>query len=115
LARRALAQELRRRGVADELAAEAVAALGAEEELATARDLVARRLAATRCLPIEQRARRLAGLLARKGYHADIAWRVVRDALALDAEDGQAGCGVGDDDQVVARRGLARQRRPDRS
>ncbi len=85
LAQRALAAELRARGVAAEAVTGAVEALGAEEEVQTARALVDRRLPATVGLPGVVRARRLAGLLARKGYPAGMASRVIREALAEDA------------------------------
>ena len=87
LARRALAHELRDRGVAAETVAEAVEHLGDDEELETARALVARRLPGTRGLAPEARARRLAGLLARKGYPAGLVWRVVREALAAQGDE----------------------------
>ena len=87
LARRALAHELRQRGVADPLVAQAVADLDPERELATARALVDRRLAATRGLDPAARARRLVGLLARKGYPPGLALRVVREALAADGTE----------------------------
>jgi regulatory protein len=91
LARRALRHELRHRGVPGELVDTAVEELEPEQELATARTLVARRLLATRGLPPATRARRLAGVLARKGYPAGVAARVVREALAADgAADGSA-------------------------
>ena len=51
LAGRALRQELRRSGVDDETAAEALDELDPEQELATARALVAKRLPSTRGLP----------------------------------------------------------------
>jgi regulatory protein len=86
LAGRALSQELRRKGVADEQVAEAVATLEPEQELATARALVERRLRATAGLPTEARVRRLAGMLARKGYPAGLAYRVVKEALAVEGE-----------------------------
>jgi regulatory protein len=86
LAGRALSQELRRKGVADDQVAEAVATLDAEQELATARALVERRLRATAGLPTEARVRRLAGMLARKGYPAGLAYRVVKAALAAEGE-----------------------------
>ena len=88
LARRALAQELRHRGVDDDLVKDAVETLAPDQELATARDLVARRLAATRGLAPQVRTRRLAGLLARKGYPSGLAFRVVREALDAEASDG---------------------------
>lgn len=82
LARRALAAELRQRGVADETVNAAVETLGLDQEETTARDLIARRLAATRGLDPAKRMRRLVGVLARKGYPAELAYRVVREALA---------------------------------
>ena len=82
LARRALQQELRRKGVGDEEAAAALESVSADDELATAEALVAKRLPSTRGLPYETRVRRLAGMLARKGYSSGLALRVVRDAIA---------------------------------
>jgi regulatory protein len=89
LAGRALTQELRRKGVADEAVAEAVATLDPEVELATARTLVDRKLASTRGLTTDARVRRLAGMLARKGYPAGTAFRVVREALAAEGEEAE--------------------------
>jgi regulatory protein len=82
LARRALAAELRQRGVADETVTAAVETLHANQEETTARELIARRLAGTRGLDPAKRLRRLVGVLARKGYPAELAFRVVREALA---------------------------------
>ncbi|MFI9808123.1 recombination regulator RecX [Streptomyces sp. NPDC052301] len=87
LARRALAQELRTKGVDSTLIDEAVAQLDSEQEEATARDLVARKLRATRGLDRDKRLRRLAGMLARKGYPEGMALRVVRQALEEEGED----------------------------
>ena len=81
LARRALSQELRRKGVDDSSIAEAVATLDGDQELETARALVERKLRTTAGLPTEARVRRLAGLLARKGYPAGLAFSVVKQAL----------------------------------
>jgi regulatory protein len=91
LARRALGQELRRKGVADDAVAEAVATLDPDLELTTARSLVARRIGTTTGLPAEVRVRRLAGMLARKGYPADLAFRVVREALAGEGQEVELG------------------------
>ncbi|MET7302975.1 recombination regulator RecX [Embleya sp. NPDC005575] len=91
LARRALARELRQRGVDAVVVDEAVARLDPEQELETARALVARRLPATRGLDRDKRIRRLAGMLARKGYGEGLALRVVRDALEHEAEADEAG------------------------
>ncbi|WP_367320439.1 recombination regulator RecX [Streptomyces sp. HUAS ZL42] len=89
LARRALAQELRTKGVDSGLIDEAVAQLDSEQEEATARELVARKLRATRGLDRDKRLRRLAGMLARKGYSEGMALRVVRQALEEEGEDAE--------------------------
>lgn len=84
LSRRALRHELRQRGVDDETVQAAVEEITADDEEAAARVLVARRLPGTRGLPREVRVRRLAGMLARKGYPSGLVMAVVREAL--DAE-----------------------------
>ncbi|MFB8240937.1 regulatory protein RecX [Kitasatospora purpeofusca] len=84
LSRRALAQELRTKGISGELAEQALAQLDHDDEAEAARALVDRRLRATRGLERQTRTRRLVGLLARRGYSEGLAFRVVRDAL--DAE-----------------------------
>ncbi|MFC5804677.1 recombination regulator RecX [Streptomyces formicae] len=87
LARRALARELRTKGVDSALIDEAVGQLDPDQEEATARELVARRLRSTRGLERDRRLRRLAGMLARKGYPEGMALRVVREALEQEGED----------------------------
>ncbi|MFD6286407.1 recombination regulator RecX [Streptomyces sp. NPDC060205] len=87
LARRALAQELRTKGVDPTLIDEAVAQLDSDQEEETARALVERKLRSTRGLDRDKRIRRLAGMLARKGYSQGTALRVVRQALAEEGED----------------------------
>lgn len=87
LGRRALSVELRRRGVDDDTARDAVEQLDEDQERRTARALVDRKLSATRGLPDQTRVRRLAGMLARKGYPAGVAFAVVRDALAEEGTD----------------------------
>ena len=81
LAGRALSLELKRRGVDDEDIREAVAELGPDAEAAPAKRLVEQKLASTAGLPPEVRTRRLAGMLARKGYPAGLAFRVIREAI----------------------------------
>ncbi|WP_435246730.1 recombination regulator RecX [Streptomyces sp. NRRL F-5630] len=87
LARRALARELRTKGVDSGLIDEAVEQLDPEQEEATARELVDRKLRATRGLDRDKRLRRLAGMLARKGYPEGLALRVVRQALKAEGEE----------------------------
>jgi regulatory protein len=97
LARRALAAELRQRGVPRDDIKAAVGGLDPRQEIATARGLVERRLASTRGQPLAARIRRLTGLLARKGYSAAIAYRVVREALEQEGLD-PAAAGIDLDD-----------------
>lgn len=89
LSRRALAEELRRKGVAPDLvvaALDGTDGVDADDERAAAEALVARKLATTRGLDHAKRVNRLVGLLARKGYGPGLAADVVRRALAADRE-----------------------------
>jgi regulatory protein len=81
LARRALAQELRRKGVDDETARTALDDLEPAQEEQAARDLVRKKLRSMRGVDHVTATRRLAGLLARKGYPAGLAFAVVREEL----------------------------------
>lgn len=81
LARRALAQELRRKGVDDEAARAALDDLRPEREEQAAHDLVRKKLRSMRNVDHATATRRLAGLLARKGYPAGLAFAVVREEL----------------------------------
>ena len=81
LSKRSLSAELRRNGVQDEEIREAVDALDPEQEVATARRLVERKMASTRGRPPETRARQAAGMLARKGYPPGLAFRLIREAM----------------------------------
>lgn len=86
LARRALATELRQRGVDAETASAALEALDETTEAETARALVERKLRTVSGAP-DAIFRRLVGMLARKGYPPGVAIRVVKEALAArDAE-----------------------------
>jgi regulatory protein len=96
LAGRALQAELRRRGVDDDQIRDAIDELGPDAEVTTARRLVQQKLASTRGLAPEARIRRLAGMLARKGYPAGLAFRVIREVMeaeganeALEAVEGE--------------------------
>ena len=100
LARRALSAELRQRGVDGPDISTAVSALDPADEIATARRLVAKGLAASRGKPLPTRVRRLVGLLARKGYPAPIAYRVIREALDQEGADAAA-AGIDLDDPAL--------------
>jgi regulatory protein len=81
LAGRALAQELRRRGVEQELITEAVAEIDPETEKATALELARRKLRTLSGQP-DSVFRRLVGALARKGYPAGVAYGAAKQAFA---------------------------------
>jgi regulatory protein len=94
LSRRALSTELRHRGVADDDVRDAVETLDPDQEVATARQIVDRKLRSTRGQPPDARARRLVGALARKGYGPALAYRIVREAL--EAEGAELAAGLDD-------------------
>lgn len=82
-ARAVLRQELRNKGVDDELAESALATITPEDELSRARALIERKLVSLRCDDREQSARRLVAYLRRRGYGGSIAFTVVSEALDL--------------------------------
>ena len=82
LAKRALARELRTKGIDDDLAQEALASISDADERDRARELVDKKLRAMHGLGIEVQTRRLAGMLARKGYSPNLTYAVIRDAIA---------------------------------
>ncbi len=81
LAKRALDIELRNKGVADEIAQEALSEIAAEDEEEVARALVAAKLRSVRNLDKDKATRRLVGMLARKGHSPGLAYRVVAEML----------------------------------
>jgi regulatory protein len=86
LARTALAHELRKQGIDGEVAAAALSQVGHDDERETAEQLVAKKMRSMHGLDADTQARRLAGMLARKGYSGEIAWSVIRDAISRAAE-----------------------------
>lgn len=82
LASRALANELRRKGVESEVVDEALDDLDGETEAATARALVERKLRSMGSAPPDAQFRRLVAMLARKGYPSGIVIGAVKDVLA---------------------------------
>jgi SOS response regulatory protein OraA/RecX len=66
----------------DDVVAPALGGIDGESERVRARELVIRRRRALAGLPDDVQARRLVGLLARKGYSSGLAYEVVREALA---------------------------------
>ena len=82
LAPRALTQELRRKGVADDLIQDALADIEPDDQVDRARELVDKRLRTMGGLDKQVQTRRLAGFLARKGYDSSVAFRVINEALS---------------------------------
>lgn len=87
LAPRALAQELRRKGIGDEEAKEALEQIDDDDQRSAARALVEKKLRSMSGLDRQVATRRLAGLLARKGYAPGLAFSVVREVFA-ELDDG---------------------------
>ena len=85
-ARRAIAEELRRKGLGEEDISAALTQIGADDEEATALTLVRKKLEATRGLEPVVRRRRTLALLGRKGYSQEVAMRAVERAL-MDRQD----------------------------
>ncbi|MFN8076937.1 MAG: regulatory protein RecX [Kineosporiaceae bacterium] len=85
LAPRALAQELRRRGVADELVRDAVSVVRPEDEVAAATRLVERRWVEGE--DEQRQVRRLTAMLARRGYSASVAMRAIRERAASSEDE----------------------------
>ncbi|SDD91738.1 regulatory protein RecX [Nocardioides lianchengensis] len=87
LAKRALAQELRRKGIDDEVAREALDEIDPDDEEQAARALVRKKLRTLTRVDDVVATRRLVGMLARKGYGSGLAFAVVRDELAQAGRD----------------------------
>ncbi len=81
LSRRSLSAELRQQGVQNDQIRAAVDTLDPEQEVATARHLVERKLASSRGQPPETRARKAASMLARKGYPPGLVFRLIKEVL----------------------------------
>lgn len=87
LARRALAEELRRKGIPDDVAREALDEIDPDDEEAAARALVRKKLRSLSGVDSDKATRRLVGMLARKGYAPGLAFAVVKDELASSGQD----------------------------
>jgi regulatory protein len=101
LSRRSLSAELKQRGVDNDEIREAVGTLDPEQEAATARHLVERKMASSRGRPPEARVRQAASLLARKGYPAGLSFRLIKEVLEQEGSDDAIGLDL-DDEPYVA-------------
>jgi regulatory protein len=82
LAPRALSQELRRKGVADDVVKQALDEVPPEAQEEAARALVRKKLRTLTRVDDTAATRRLVGMLARKGYSSGMAFAIVKDELA---------------------------------
>ena len=87
LSARELSRQLRTKGVGAEAIDTAVADLDEQAERSTARRLVERKLRSMSGLDTQVQIRRLAGLLARKGYPPGLAFQVVREVVGEAANE----------------------------
>lgn len=85
--RRAIAQELNRKGISGPVAEAALDQLDDEDESQAALELARGRLRRTAGLSPEVRIRRALGALGRKGYSPGIAMTSIRAALAEEGDD----------------------------
>ena len=81
LATRALAHELRTKGVGDEIVARTLGSIDLDSERARAEELAAKKLRTMGGLDVQVQARRLSGMLVRKGYPPSVVYAVVRDTV----------------------------------
>jgi regulatory protein len=84
VSRSVLRQQLRQKGVDQEIIIDALMVITDDDELRMATELVERKARAMSRLEPDVRKRRLFGLLARKGYNTSIALRVINDLEASD-------------------------------
>lgn len=81
LGKRAVAQELRRKGVADDVIAAALEPIDSEQERVRAFELARSRYPQVIGLPYATQVRRLMGALTRRGYDVGLAAAVVRTVV----------------------------------
>ena len=79
--KRALALELRRKGIGQDDAAEALAQIDSEDERARATELVAKKLRTVSADDRDRAVRRLVSMLARRGFPQGMAFEVVKEQL----------------------------------
>ena len=80
LSKSAIKRELNEKGVPAPLIEQAIESITAEDDLAAAQDLAARRIRQMSTLAKDVRERRLAGYLGRKGYPSSVVFAAIRFA-----------------------------------
>lgn len=79
--RRRIREELRQKGVDAETAEEALAEISPDDELAAAREVATKRARSMASLEPHVARRRLAGVLARRGFSSSVVMQVVEETL----------------------------------
>lgn len=87
LGKRAVAQELRRKGVTDDIIAEALDPIDPDQERTRALQLARSRYPQVMNLPYATQVRRLMGALTRRGYDVGLASAVVREVISEESAD----------------------------
>lgn len=87
LAARELSRQLLSKGIDGAAVADAVAGIDPDRERETARGLVERKLRSMSGLDAQVQTRRLAGMLARKGYSPGMAFQLVREVIGEQSGD----------------------------
>ncbi len=85
----ALVADLRRKGIPEDLIAEATAEVGEDDEMEKARELAARKRRALAGLDSQVVRRRLGGMLARRGYSVPVVSQVVNEFLESAGRDSE--------------------------
>lgn len=83
----AIRQELRRKGVDNEIIETTLEAVSDDDERERAIELVKKKLHSTRNLDRQKRSNRLVGMLSRKGYAGNIVFSVVKECLDEEAAE----------------------------
>lgn len=81
LPRRALAVELRKKGIDDDVIAEALVSIDSDAEARAAMELAFVKVRALTGQPYDVAIRRLVGVLGRRGFGAELAWSAAKWAL----------------------------------
>ncbi|MBI4033198.1 MAG: regulatory protein RecX [Candidatus Blackburnbacteria bacterium] len=81
--RRAIFFELRQKGVSEDIIEDVLGTIGFPQEVELARDLVAKKLPRFKDFPVEEKKKKLVGLLVRRGF----SWETIRKAVDVSGED----------------------------
>jgi regulatory protein len=87
LGKNALRQQLRAKGVSDDVALEAISQISDDQEFQAAFALACKKIRSLQRDDAKTQLRKIVGVLARKGYHSNLAFRVAKEVIT-DLPDG---------------------------